>query len=333
MAELTILDVGHGNCAVLHHEQWTFVIDTGPRDTLLELLEQRGIREIDVVLISHADADHIAGLYGLLAQERIVVRAVHLNADPLRGSDLWHALRVALADARKRGQLDIQPHLTTSTPPVVAGPIQLRVLAPSPEMALGGVGGQDLQGHPLTANSMSAVVQLLAYGRPEALLTGDLDGIGLDNLLIEHPDPRARVLVFPHHGGRPGRADPYAFALRLCRAVQPEMVVFSHARGKHGTPLPEIVRGVVYGVPAVHVACTQLSERCATALPREQPQHLAARPARGRPALACCAGTVELTLDADGLTYSPNLAEHLVFIKREAPSALCQVPRPQVQDY
>lgn len=333
LAELTILDVGHGNCAVLHHEHAAFVIDAGSRDTLLEFLAQREIREIDAVLISHADADHIAGLFGLLAQLEITVHAVHLNSEALRGSDLWQALRVALADARRRGGLDIQPHLSTATLPMEAGPIQLRVLAPSPEMALSGAGGNDLQGRPLTANSMSAVVRISAYGRPEALLTGDLDSIGLDNLLSEHPEPRARVLVFPHHGGRPGRADPHTFAVQICEAVRPEVVVFSHARGAHGTPLPDIVRGVLDGTPMAHVACTQLSGHCAAVLPAEEPEHLAVHPARGRAAVACCAGTIEVILDSDGVSYSPDLDAHLAFIRRAAPSALCQAPRVQVPEH
>ena len=37
----------------------------------------------------------------------------------------------------------------------------------------------------------------------KVLLTGDLDGIGLENLLEETGDIKSRVLVFPHHGGVP----------------------------------------------------------------------------------------------------------------------------------
>jgi competence protein ComEC len=58
---LTILDVGHGNCAVLEDGQRTVVFDCGPKTGLLEYLTSRTITVLDLVLISHADEDHIAG--------------------------------------------------------------------------------------------------------------------------------------------------------------------------------------------------------------------------------------------------------------------------------
>lgn len=325
MAELSVLDVGHGNCAVLEDGQGTVVIDAAERDTLLEFLEQRRITAVDTILISHADADHVAGLIGLLGQRHLTIKSVHLNSEPLRRSSLWTALRVALADARRRRAVEVIPHLSTSSTGALRrqAEVQVEVLAPAPELALGGAGGRDLDDRRLSANAMSAVVRVVSDSGAEALLAGDLDDIGLDNLLADHPAPRARVLVFPHHGGRPGRADPYRFAKRLCEAVQPEVVVFSIGRGRHATPQPEIVRGVLAAAPSVHIACTQLSEWCAAALPGSSPGHLSDSPARGRPANACCAGTLRFMLGAAAPTYAPARSNHVAFVARDAPTALC----------
>lgn len=65
--KLSILDVGHGNCAVLLSDELVCVFDAGSRSILNEYLEANGVREIEALLISHADADHIAGAIGLLA--------------------------------------------------------------------------------------------------------------------------------------------------------------------------------------------------------------------------------------------------------------------------
>src|SRR6185436_11845015 len=73
LAELTILDVGHGNCAVLRDDRGAVIVDTGVGVTLLEFLEQCGITAIDAVLISHSDSDHVAGLIKLLSQPHIEV--------------------------------------------------------------------------------------------------------------------------------------------------------------------------------------------------------------------------------------------------------------------
>ena len=68
---LAILDVGHGNCAVLTDSKGIVVIDTGPGSALLEYLSEKNIKTIDVVLISHADQDHIGGLIQLLFSKSV----------------------------------------------------------------------------------------------------------------------------------------------------------------------------------------------------------------------------------------------------------------------
>ena len=324
MADLTILDVGHGNCAVLRDDRGAVVIDAGPGSTLLEFLEQREITAIDAVLISHADADHVGGLLALLAQEHIVVRTVFLNTEPLRKTAAWDQLLVALTDAHRRRAVKVHSQLTsTSSELLRREEVEIQVLSPSPVMALVGAGGQQPGGPQLSANAMSAVVRIVVNGIPEVLLPGDLDAVGLDYLLAECPEPRARVLVFPHHGGRPGRADPEDFAARLCTIVGADVVIFSIGRGKHATPQPEVIRGVLRAKPGAHIACTQLSERCAASLPSAPPTHLNERPARGRVGNTCCAGTIELTLRGDASTYTPARSGHRNFVEREAPAALC----------
>jgi len=229
LAELTILDVGHGNCAILRDDSGAVIIDAGLGVTLLEFLEQREITAIDAVLISHADADHVAGLLTLLAQEHIAVGAVFLNTETLRKTAIWYQLLVALTDARRRRAVKVHAELTSASSALLRrDEIEVQVLSPSPEMALVGAGGQQPSGGPpLSANAMSAVVRIVVKGIPEVLLPGDLDAVGLDYLLAEYPEPRARVLVFPHHGGRPARADPEDFAARLCTIVRAGLVVFS----------------------------------------------------------------------------------------------------------
>ena len=76
---LAILDVGHGNSAILIDSEGVVVIDTGLGSSLLEYLEESGVTTIDAVLISHADEDHIGGLVQLLSSSKFRVRSVRLN--------------------------------------------------------------------------------------------------------------------------------------------------------------------------------------------------------------------------------------------------------------
>ena len=77
----------------------TTVLDAGMGSTLLDHLRSEAITHIDLVLISHADADHLAGLIGVLVSTDITVGEVHLNSDALRDTEFWLELRHALRDA------------------------------------------------------------------------------------------------------------------------------------------------------------------------------------------------------------------------------------------
>jgi beta-lactamase superfamily II metal-dependent hydrolase len=319
LPELLILDVGHGNCAVLNDTAGVIIIDCAPGTTLKETLEQLGITEISRLLISHADEDHVAGLIGVLQDPQISVKHVYINPDAMKTSDIWYDVRVALAEARKTKQTEVHPHLTMElTGSLDAGQVHVEVLAPSQELALSAVGGKDLKGRKITSNSMSAVIGLSHNGRRLALITGDLDGGGLENLLEDGADIKAEILVFPHHGGKPGAGDGEQFARDLCSRVEPSLVLFSMARSRTGFPRPEVVDGVMSTAPMAHVACTQLSLDCAADLPVGS-KHLMNYPARGRQKNACCAGTIRFGIPDDA-SLEEFIIEHGTFVGTIAPT-------------
>ena len=319
----TILDVGHGNCSVLIDSHEVLVFDACLGDLLLDFLEHKEIFEIHSVVLSHADKDHIAGVQTLLLDNRFVVHNIYVNPDSRR-TNTWRLLRIALRMARERKGTNVNTQLTTQlSGKISGGAVQVEVLSPEPEAVLGGVGGIDLQGRPLHPHTLNAVFRLVKDGIPIALLTGDLDGRGLEELIRRELDLRARLLLFPHHGGLPGTTNPVEFATTLCSSVQPDLVVFSIGRGKHGTPRPEIVDTIRKSLPKTHIACTQLSLHCADAVPKDQPVHLSNNPAQDRSTNSCCAGTIVLDLKKPKHSVIPTLKRHLNFIKGNATTALC----------
>src|SRR5687768_11406880 len=111
VSELAILDVGHGNAAVVFGTDGTVVIDAGLGATLADFLEQRTVRELTAVLISHADQDHIGGLIGLLSTGLVQVGRVRLNSDALKGSKIWDDLLFELQAQDNARKLDFEPLL------------------------------------------------------------------------------------------------------------------------------------------------------------------------------------------------------------------------------
>ncbi len=190
------------------------IVDGGRRDALVRFLLDRGITSVDSVIVSHADADHCGGISLLLADPRFQVGEVLVNPDP-RQTGTWSDFLSVMRDARERGtrfRLDLNG---IDAADIRCGESRLEVLAPSQDLAARTVVGSTAGGRRVGANAMSAVVRVWAGETPRLLLTGDIDQIGLDDLIDHHPELNADVLVFPHHGGLPRDADTAAFAVAL----------------------------------------------------------------------------------------------------------------------
>lgn len=319
---LTILDVGHGSCAILAEAGRIVVFDAGPKSDLLEFLQQHQIDTIDLLMISHADSDHLEGLIAILGTNAIEVKMVRLNTDSLKGSDLWNDLLFELDALQKLGRTDFSPALTEGdSGRFDSSEVALEIVGPSGYLAAKGPGSKDIRNRKITTNSISAVIRVLYKGAPVALLAGDMDVIGLDEIVRGGKDMTAPILVFPHHGGN-AATNIAEFAEQLSHLVHPEQVLFSIGRGRYGTPIPEVIDRVRRVNPDVKIACTQLSEHCATVLPTTDHTHISPVFANGRDERRCCAGSITFSLGDIG--EFPLWREHQDFISVFAPSALCR---------
>ncbi len=180
LPELIILDVGHGNCAILQDSNAVTVIDCPQRSMLVDTLERLGIETIDHILISHSDLDHAGGLTTLL--DEITVRNVYINPDANNQSKTWVDIRIALELAHDRGT-EVHTSLTsTLSKKIKSGQVEIEILAPSLGVALGGSGGPDLASRKQTSNTMSVVIGLMHNSSRIILFPGDMSEHGLDNL-------------------------------------------------------------------------------------------------------------------------------------------------------
>jgi competence protein ComEC len=321
---IAILDVGHGNSAVVRVPEGVVVIDAGPGSSLVEYLTESMINVVDTFLISHADEDHISGLLSILASGKVKIRRVRLNTDSLKGSQIWDDLAYELDSAHRTGSLEFIPSLTRNqNGEFDIGALRVEILGPSGYLASRGPGSKDRRGRMIHTNSISAVIRISYNGKLVALFTGDMDDVGLHDIASADLDAKAPIVVFPHHGGRPGHISMDVFTKDLCKLVQPRAVIFSIGRGRHATPQPKSVAAVRAEVADVWVACTQLSEHCAAELPKVHPGHLNGVVARGRETRRCCAGTILVNLE-NAAIIRPLKDAHRTFVLDAAPTALCR---------
>jgi len=194
----TFLSVGHGCAVVLHLPSGkTMLYDAGAYTSperathaISSYLWSRGIRHVDAVLLSHADADHYNGVPGLL--ERFSVGVAYVS--PIMFEDPNSALDALEASLRRKGV----PVLKVSAGDVLSGGegCRMEIVHPPRGGALGG-------------DNPNSVVLAIEYQGRRILLPGDLDPPGLKGLLAEEPW-HCDVLLAPHHGSR--RSDPPGLA-------------------------------------------------------------------------------------------------------------------------
>ena len=169
------------------------------------------------------------------------------------------------------GALEFEVALVSGRREELPGGVCLHVLGPSRYLVGKGVGGTDRRGVRIRSNSISAVISIIVGGSRLALLLGDIDCVGLKDLLEYCDDLRARILIYPHHGAGPGAMDAADYARTLLGAVNPNIVVFSIGREQYATPSPETIRTLRETLPNTRIVCTQLSQHCAPQLPTPAP--------------------------------------------------------------
>jgi beta-lactamase superfamily II metal-dependent hydrolase len=261
MPNFYILDVAHGNSAILIDTKGVVVIDAGgSKPYLLDFLTKKNISTIDVLLLSHADQDHIAGAIGLLSSE-ILVKSVYVNPDSTKTSKIWDDLVYLLCERHKEGHLHFEVNLTPNlNGKLDQGQVIIEVLAPNQYLVAKGSGSKDRKGSTLTTNSISAVIRLSHKGKHVALLPGDIDETGLDNLLKNTDNIQAWLMVFPHHGGKPGGKNVKRFTRRFCKSVKPKIVIFSIGDNTKNFPTQVVVETVAETLDNVRMFSTRSSE-------------------------------------------------------------------------
>lgn len=208
----TFLSVGHG-CAVVIEtpEGRVLAYDIGcktaadfAKRVVSQALWQRRHRGVDALVLSHADADHFNGVRGLLKSTPVA----RVYASPAFLATQQRGAFDALSAVRERG-LPLQP-LTSGDAIVLEPGIEFRVLHPH-------------ESANYESDNAGSVVLELKYAGRTILLTGDLEGSGLQSLL-QQPARQVDVLMAPHHGSL--NDNP----VELMRWASPRWVVASAGR-------------------------------------------------------------------------------------------------------
>lgn len=171
---VTFLDVGQGDAIVLRSpEGGTALIDGGGDPAVLAVaLERAGIGDLDLLVVTHGDHDHVGGLAGIFTSRRVASVWYPDFQQPSEG------MLALLEEAATHG---VPVEAVRGGRQAALGRLHLQVIGPVRRFA---------------AENDGSVVLWVTGQHVTALLTGDVESIAQAELPALRPD----VLQVPHHG-------------------------------------------------------------------------------------------------------------------------------------
>ncbi|MFD1414291.1 MBL fold metallo-hydrolase [Oceanobacillus jeddahense] len=212
------IDVGQGDSTLFtveeEGEETVILFDTGDwqGNEVVPYLEAEGITAIDLVIISHPDADHIGQLSKVL--DHFTVDEVWMSGNESTSNTYQTAMEKILSQ-------DIGYHEPRTGEEYELGPVELEVLYP-----------EEISGK---ANEESVSIRL-AYDQVSFVLTGDA-GMKEEQKMIETSSLGSTFLHLGHHGSKTS-TDP-----AFLDAVQPQVAIYSAGEdNSYDHPSSEVIK-------------------------------------------------------------------------------------------
>lgn len=210
-------DVGQGDAALVRSARGaTILVDGGPDpETVARKLAALGIRRVDLLVGTHAHADHLGGLPAVLRRFRVGL-AVHPGCGGESSSygAFVEAVRDAGVPLRHPGE------------GAVIHVADLRVSVLGPDRCWAGTESDE--------NNDSLVLRIEADAST-LLFSGDAEEPAQEDLIADHgPALPAQVHKVPHHGGRTTLPE-------FLEAVSAPVAVVSTGPNRYGHPSAEVL--------------------------------------------------------------------------------------------
>ena len=209
------VDVGQGDCAIIQCDGHYMMIDGGPAkasSVVYTILKNKGIKNIDLMVATHPDADHIGGLSGALnyATAQTVLSPVKSHSTKTFAS---------LDKYVKKQGLDFTMPYYGDT--YELGSANVEILGPIYDNA--------------ESNNLSIVVKI-TYGDTSFLFMGDAEEEEESDVIRRYKDLECDVLKVGHHGSKSSTSNT------LLKAVNPKYAVISvGSDNSYGHPTQEVL--------------------------------------------------------------------------------------------
>ncbi len=219
-ARVHFLSVGQGDAELVQAGAINFLIDAGPSVKTVQAMDAitgQGRRTLDIVMLTHPNSDHVAGLLELA--KRYDVRLVITN-----GIGTTDPLDAQIADVLKEKHVPVV--FARNGMDIAMGRTHFSVLWPDTDLAVHAN---------LPANKLndSAIAGVLTSGVATMLFTGDIS-----NKVEAQLAPAlgvVNVLKVAHHGSKTSTSAGFL------AVVQPAYAVIESGKNSYGLPAQDVL--------------------------------------------------------------------------------------------
>jgi competence protein ComEC len=217
---LTCLDVGHGQAILVRLPGKANVLfdagslygnDIGTR-IVSPYLDYIGTQNINALIISHNDTDHINGIPEIV--ENCNVRSIYANKAFFDMKDTWGTAKFLNNSLAEKGleikRIETQMNLSSSA--------EIEILWPDE---------QHYNNKDLSDNDRS-LVSLIQFVDKKILLCSDIEEFAQRELLRLYPDLKADVVVVPHHGSTA------TLDIEFLKHLDADVLICSRGRDRYG---------------------------------------------------------------------------------------------------
>lgn len=207
---VTMLDVGQGLSVLVEESGHAMLYDGGSRSAssyVVAYLKEHGNTELDYIIASHYDEDHIAGLVGVLNTAKVKEAII---PEYTTDTSIFNSFMKAIekADEVTYAKAGDSYELGSATIDILSA----------------------CQGNETSENDKSTVVRV-SCGKFSLMLTGDAEKETERNLVQRGKNLHSTVYVVGHHGSSSSSSESFI------QAMQPEIALISvGANNKYGHP-------------------------------------------------------------------------------------------------
>ncbi|HUW24230.1 MAG TPA: hypothetical protein VMW04_01245 [Patescibacteria group bacterium] len=237
--QLVFCNVDQGDAILLSRGSEQMLIDGGPNENVLACLGRHlpfYDRTIEMVALTHPEADHLTGLIAVLEKYQV---EYFLSSPVGNQSDAFSTL---LEKIKKQSPMPkvINPYEGDK---IKFDNLEIVVLWPEKHWLANQLTNCELSNCPLKERILGmsterklndfSLVFLLRWPKFTVLLMGDADSRVQEEIMVDNNLPKVNLLKFPHHGSKTGLREDF---LAL---IKPKEAVISVGRNSYGHPTAE----------------------------------------------------------------------------------------------